>query len=85
MIHRIIQDRLEKEAGTSLLERARRFREIVQELSIYSLSSAGFFEKAVFHGGTELRIAHSLPRFSEDLDFMLKSPDRSFSWDSYRE
>lgn len=85
MIHKIILDRLEKDAGSTLRERSRLFREIVQELSIYSLSSAGFFEKAVFHGGTELRIAHSLPRFSEDLDFMLRSPDRCFSWDSYRE
>ena len=85
MIHKIIRDRLDKDAGSSQLERTRLFREIVQELSIYSLSAAGFFDKAVFHGGTELRIVHSLPRFSEDLDFMLRSPDRSFSWDSYRE
>lgn len=85
MIHRMLRERLEQEGGSSLQQRSRVFRELVQELCIYSLSAAGFFEKAVFHGGTELRIAHSLPRFSEDLDFMLKEPDRSFTWESYKE
>jgi len=85
MIHRIIQDRMEKEAGHGVEERRKLFREIVQELAIYSLSAGGFFEKAVFHGGTELRIVHSLPRFSEDLDFFLKKPDPGFTWEKYRE
>lgn len=85
MIHRMIQDRIEKEAGQVIEERRKLFREIVQELAIYSLSAGGFFEKAVFHGGTELRIVHSLPRFSEDLDFFLKKPDPGFSWEKYRE
>lgn len=85
MIHPMIMDRLEKDAGHSFEERKKLFREIVQEVAIYSLSAAGFFEKAVFHGGTELRIVHSLPRFSEDLDFLLRWSDPGFSWQEYRE
>ena len=49
-------------------------REVVQELIIYGLSQAGFFNKAAFVGGTSLRIFHGLDRFSEDLDFMLMGP-----------
>lgn len=45
-------------------------REILQEFILYSLSQTDFFNKAVFYGGTALRIFHSLPRFSEDFDFV---------------
>ena len=30
-----------------------------------------------------LRILHGLPRFSEDLDFMLRVPDDGFGWEKY--
>jgi predicted nucleotidyltransferase component of viral defense system len=46
---------------------------------------AGFFEVAAFQGGTSLRILHQLPRFSEDLDFILKEPDPGFDWGGYLE
>ncbi len=36
-----------------------------------------------FQGGTSLRILHRLPRFSEDLDFILKTPDPGFDWQRY--
>ncbi|PWU15175.1 MAG: hypothetical protein C5B49_12195 [Bdellovibrio sp.] len=42
-----------------------------------------FFERAAFYGGTALRIFHSLPRFSEDLDFTLKRSDKAFSLTPY--
>jgi predicted nucleotidyltransferase component of viral defense system len=58
-------------------------KEIVQELALYGLWRAGFFEVAAFQGGTSLRILHGLPRFSEDLDFILKTPDPEFCWDNY--
>ena len=37
---------------------------------------------AAFQGGTCLRILSGLPRFSEDLDFILQTPDPDFSWAS---
>jgi len=38
---------------------------------------------AAFQGGTSLRILHKLPRFSEDLDFILKEPNPEFKWGGY--
>ena len=46
---------------------------------------AKFFEHAAFYGGTALRIFHSLPRFSEDIDFSLLQPDREFDLAPYLE
>lgn len=58
-------------------------REILQEIVLYALSNAGFFNHAVFYGGTALRILYGLPRFSEDLDFSLIEPDPSFNLAKY--
>lgn len=58
-------------------------REIVQEIVLYALSDAGFFNHAVFYGGTALRILYDLPRFSEDLDFSLLKPDPTFDLGRY--
>lgn len=58
-------------------------REILQEIVLFALSQAGFFNHAVFYGGTALRILYALPRFSEDLDFSLLKPDSSFDLNKY--
>lgn len=58
-------------------------REILQEIVLYALSDAGFFNHAVFYEGTALRILYGLPRFSEDLDFSLLKPDPSFDLSKY--
>ena len=58
-------------------------KEIMQEIVLCGLYRAGFFEKAAFYGGTALRIFYGLDRFSEDLDFSLLRPDRSFSLSDY--
>lgn len=58
-------------------------REILQEIILYALSDAGFFNHAVFYGGTALRILYGLPRFSEDLDFSLLKPNASFDLSKY--
>ena len=64
------------------LEREQAIREVIQELVLYGLSSAGFFNKAAFIGGTALRIFHGLKRYSEDLDFMLMQPG-DFDFNDY--
>src|SRR3546814_12226667 len=46
-------------------------------------SSDLFFDVALFQGGTSLRILNSLPRFSEDLDFLLRQADPDFDWTPY--
>jgi hypothetical protein len=80
------------EAVAKMLERYRRetandhlqaLREILQEVALLGLWRAKFFEHGAFYGGTALRILHGLDRFSEDLDFSLLSPDRSFRIDRY--
>ena len=58
-------------------------REIMQEIALAGLQRSGFFEQAAFYGGTALRIFHSLPRFSEDLDFSLLQPNPDFSLQQY--
>lgn len=53
-------------------------KEIMQEIVLLGLSRQNFFQSASFYGGTALRIAHKLGRFSEDLDFTLDRPDKTF-------
>ncbi|MEO5558098.1 MAG: nucleotidyl transferase AbiEii/AbiGii toxin family protein [Dokdonella sp.] len=79
----IIQQRLERYRTTNSLEEEQALKEILQEVALYALWRADFFEVAAFQGGTSLRILHKLPRFSEDLDFILKEPDTGFNWQRY--
>src|SRR6186997_2935641 len=79
----IIEEKLKTYHVNSIDEEENALKEIMQEIAIYSLSSTGFFDKAIFHGGTALRILHGLPRFSEDLDFLLKNPDSNFNWQPF--
>ena len=60
-------------------------REILQEIVLLGLSRAGFFNHALFYGGTALRILHGLDRFSEDLDFSLIAPDENFDLSVYED
>src|SRR3990172_2235727 len=79
----IIQQRLDNYKATNPVQEEQATKEIIQEIALYALWRAGFFEVAAFQGGTCLRILHKLPRFSEDLDFMLKQPDPDFAWSRY--
>lgn len=79
----IIQKRLDSYKATNPVEEEQATKEIIQEVALYALWRADFFEVAAFQGGTSLRILHDLPRFSEDLDFMLKAPDPDFDWSAY--
>jgi len=81
----IIKERLSSYAAANPLELENALKEIVQEIALYGLWRAGFFKIALFQGGTSLRILHSLPRFSEDLDFILRAPDNTFGWSAYLE
>lgn len=60
-------------------------REILQEIVLLGLSRAGFFDHALFYGGTALRILHGLDRFSEDLDFSLIEADENFDLSVYED
>jgi len=64
-------------------DRINAMHEVMQEIALAGLYRAGFFNKAAFYGGTCLRIFHSLPRFSEDLDFSLIQSEPDFSLEPY--
>jgi len=79
----IIQNRLAQYSISRSLGEQNALKEISQEIILFSLWRAEFFEVAAFQGGTSLRILHGLSRFSEDIDFILIKPDMGFIWQPY--
>ncbi|MFK8010829.1 MAG: nucleotidyl transferase AbiEii/AbiGii toxin family protein [Marinicellaceae bacterium] len=79
----LIKKRLIDYKVNGAIEEENALKEIIQEIMLFSLWRSGFFEVAAFQGRTSLRILHQLPRFSEDMDFILQVPDASFSWQPY--
>jgi predicted nucleotidyltransferase component of viral defense system len=79
----LIRQRLASHNATNAQEEEQATKEILQEVALYSLWRARFFEIAAFQGGTSLRILYKLPRFSEDLDFILLRCDPAFDWKHY--
>lgn len=79
----LLQQRLDSYRAADPVAEQQATKEILQEVALYALWRAGFFEVAAFQGGTSLRILQQLPRFSEDLDFILKTPDPAFDWNPY--
>ncbi len=75
---KLIQERLNSYNCKSELEEEQAVREITQEVALAALGRTDFFKHGIFQGGTCLRIFYGLNRFSEDLDFILKEPNRDF-------
>ena len=82
-MNEIIQQRLEEFAPANEQEQEHALKEIIQDIALYALWRADFFQVAAFQGGTSLRILHGLQRFSEDLDFILLEPAPDFEWSGY--
>jgi predicted nucleotidyltransferase component of viral defense system len=81
----LIQKRLAEYKAVGAVEDENALKEIVQEVILFALWQAEFFEVAAFQGGTSLRILHGMNRFSEDMDFSLLKPDATFSWQPFLE
>lgn len=81
----ILQAKIAEYAPQNALEQENVLHELLQHFILASLSRAAFFDVAVFHGGTCLRMLHAMPRFSEGLDFVLKQPDPQFQWQPFAE
>jgi hypothetical protein len=79
----IIEARLKQYAVKTLDDEENALKEIIQEIALYGLATTDFFSHAQFQGGTALRILYQLPRFSEDLDFILNKLDVGFRWEPY--
>lgn len=83
MNSQIIEARLKQYTIQTQADEENALKEIIQEIALYALSTTDFFEHAQFQGGTSLRILYQLPRFSEDLDFILDTPNSEFKWQNY--
>lgn len=81
----LLRKRLKHYSATNAVQEEQAVKEMLQEVALYALWRGGFFEVAAFQGGTSLRILHGLPRFSEDLDFILLEADPAFRWSRYFE
>lgn len=81
----LIKKRLAGYKVSGPIEEENALKEIVQEILLFALWQADFFEVAAFQGGTSLRVLHGLNRFSEDIDFILLEPNLKFSWQPYLE
>ena len=79
----LLRQRLQTYASSNAVQEEQAIKEMLQELALYALWRGGFFDVAAFQGGTSLRILHGLPRFSEDLDFILLKADAAFEWSRY--
>ena len=79
----LIKKRFDEYKAANPAAEEQALKEVLQEIILYALWRTGFFDVAAFQGGTCLRILHRLPRFSEDLDFILKEPDSGFAWSDY--
>lgn len=79
----LIQQRLNEYNAANAIEEEQAIKEIIQEIALFGLWKAGFFDVAAFQDGTSLRVLYDLPRFSEDLDLILKEPDPGFDWSGY--
>lgn len=79
----VIENMLSKYEIKNSTDETNAMKEIIQEIVLCGLSRGGFFDVAAFYGGTALRIFYGLNRFSEDLDFALLKPDKSFDLTKY--
>ena len=82
-MNKIVKSMIEKYECKSLSDYENALKEIIQEIALLGLWRAKFFEVGAFYGGTSLRILYGLDRFSEDLDFSLLMPDKSFDISTY--
>ena len=85
MIADVLNARIREYAPVDAREQENVLQELMQHYVLASLSRAGMFPEAIFHGGTCLRIVHGMNRFSEEFDFFLKRPDPAFRWGKYLE
>lgn len=85
MISEAVLRRLESYHCSTPEEYEAALLEIIQEIALLGLWRSKFFEKAVFYGGTALRLLYGLDRFSEDLDFSLLTKVPDFEMKTYHQ
>ena len=83
MFHDVVAAKLGEYDLGNAVEQENALQELMQHYILASLSRAGLFAEAMFHGGTCLRIVYGINRFSQDLDFLLKKSNPHFVWQPY--
>lgn len=83
MFHDVVAAKLGEYDLGNAVEQENALQELMQHYILASLSRAGLFAEAMFHGGTCLRIVYGINRFSQDLDFLLKKINPHFVWQPY--
>ena len=78
-----IEQMLNRYELNTIHDRENALKEIIQEIVLLGLWRSKFYEKAVFYGGSALRILYKLDRFSEDLDFSLIQPEKKIDIKKY--
>jgi predicted nucleotidyltransferase component of viral defense system len=81
----IVHERLAAYDCRTTIELDQALREISQQIVLAGLGRTDFYDRAGLQGGTCLRIFHGLNRFSEDLDFSLRTADAAFELRPYLE
>lgn len=82
-MNQFFENALKRYQINSVTDKQNAVYEITQQVVLAGLHRGGFFDRAAFYGGTCLRLFHQLPRFSEDMDFSLLSPDDGFKFENY--
>jgi predicted nucleotidyltransferase component of viral defense system len=78
-----IQQMLDRYACRTRDDYVNALREILQQIALLGFWRSKFFEHTAFYGGTALRVLYGLDRYSEDLDFSLLKPAKTFSLGTY--
>ena len=85
MLDKVLSTKIQEYAPANAVEQENVLQELMQHYVLVSLARAGLYAKAMFQGGTCLRIEFGMHRFSEDLDFLLEQSDPNFRWQPYLE
>ena len=83
MIEGLIETRVRELEPANAVEQENAVQEIMQAFVLASLARCSFFSDTAFQGGTCLRMLYGMSRFSEDLDFLLRTVDARFRWEPH--
>lgn len=68
MTTNIIDERLKTYTPITIEDEEHALKEILQEIALYGLANAKFFDHAIFHGGSALRILNDVAPFLNTQD-----------------
>lgn len=79
----MLWDEIVEKTQTMRAQRKNVFQEEMQKTVLTALALKSCFNSIVFQGGTALRLFYGNPRFSDDIDFVLKEGVESYDLSSF--